>query len=136
MITVGGAVVYLALRKQKCMMKSTTESELVGLTDFLGMVKLFHEFVSFMIGQAALIPSIYQDSTLVISLITIGGGVTRRKHLRAMMNLAKESIQKKRTSVVYLIMTRMPADGASKVLEGKAQVKYANFVLGVSSFDG
>ena len=51
------------------------------------------------------------------------------------MNLAKESIQKKRTRVAYLVTTGMPADGASKVLEGKAQVKYVNFVLGVSSFD-
>ena len=97
-ITVGGADIYVSLRKQKCMMKSPTESELVGLTDFLGMVELFHEFVSFMIGQAALIPIIYQDSTLVILLIMIGVGVTRTKHLRARMYLAKESLQKKRAS--------------------------------------
>jgi hypothetical protein len=40
-ITVGGAVVYISLRKQKCMTGSPTEAELVGLTNKLGLVGLF-----------------------------------------------------------------------------------------------
>jgi hypothetical protein len=46
-IFVGGALVYAASRKQKCMMKSPTESELVALTDNMGFMELFEEFLSF-----------------------------------------------------------------------------------------
>jgi hypothetical protein len=129
-ITVGGAAVYVSLRKQKCMAKSPTEAELVGLTDNLGLVELLHEFLSFLLGRKALIPVIYQDCTSVISLITIGGGVTRTKHMRARMNLGKESVNEKRVLVRYLNTKEMMADGASKVLEGAAFRKYAEFVLG------
>ena len=72
----------------------------------------------------------------MISLVTKGGGVTRTKHLRARMNLVKESLELGRSVVFWLHTKEMPADGASKVLEGKAQKLYADFVLGVVSFDG
>jgi hypothetical protein len=45
----GGALVYPASRKQKCMMKIPTESELVVLTDNEGFVELFQKFLSFFI---------------------------------------------------------------------------------------
>ena len=90
-ITVGSAVVYVSSRKQKCMTGSPTEAELVGLTDNLGIVGLFREFVSFFNGEQAKVPIVYQDSTSVISLITLGGGITRTKHLRARMYIAKRS---------------------------------------------
>ena len=46
-ISVGGALVYAAARKQKVMMKSPTESELVALTDNMGFMELFKEFYVF-----------------------------------------------------------------------------------------
>ncbi len=49
-ITIGGVVIYISSRKQKCIAKSPTEAELVGLTDNLGLVELFHEFLSFLFG--------------------------------------------------------------------------------------
>jgi hypothetical protein len=99
----------------------------------LGLVELFHEFVSFLIGRKAFAPIVYQDCTAVISLITIGGGITRTKHMRARMNLGKESLKQKRMVVRYLNTKEMMADGASKVLEGAAFQKFAEFVQGMSS---
>jgi hypothetical protein len=75
-------VVYVASHKQKCVMKSQTDAKLVGLTDNLGLVILFHEFVSFVASVRVLLPLVYQDSTSVITLVTQGGGVTWTKHLR------------------------------------------------------
>jgi hypothetical protein len=49
-ITIGGVVIYISSRKQKCIAKSPTEAELVGLTDNLGLVEMFHEFLSFLFG--------------------------------------------------------------------------------------
>jgi hypothetical protein len=123
-------VVYVSSRKQKCVAKSPTEVELVGLTDNLGLVELFHEFVSFLIGRKALVPVVYQDLTSVISLVTEGGGVTRTKHMRARMHLGKESVDSKRIMVKYMNTKQMPADGASKILEGAAFQQFADVVQG------
>ncbi len=87
-IFIGGALVFAASRKQKCVTKSPTESELVTLTDNIGFIELFEEFFSFIINQEEKIPPlIYQESTSVISLVTKGGGIVRTKHLRVRMNL-------------------------------------------------
>jgi len=43
-VFVGGALVYAASRKQKCMTKSPTESELVALTDNVGLWNYLRSF--------------------------------------------------------------------------------------------
>ncbi len=40
-ILVGASLVYVASKKQKCVTKSPTEAELVGLTDNIGLVELW-----------------------------------------------------------------------------------------------
>ena len=67
-IYVGNALVCASLRKQKFMTESPTESKFVDLTDNLGLVALFEEFVSFIMNHPMHTPKIYQDSTSVITL--------------------------------------------------------------------
>ncbi len=55
--------------------ESPTEAEVVGLTDNLGLIVLFHEFVSFLVGKKVTLPIAYQDSTSVATLVMKGGGV-------------------------------------------------------------
>jgi hypothetical protein len=88
-IYAGQTLVYVSSRKQKCMSKSPTEAELIGLTDNIGLVELFQEFVEFLTMNGVKTPVIYQDCQAVISLVTKGGGITRTKHLRARMHLGK-----------------------------------------------
>ncbi len=38
-VYVGETIVYVSSKKQKCMSKSPTEAELIGLTDNLGMIE-------------------------------------------------------------------------------------------------
>jgi hypothetical protein len=90
---VAGVLVYASSRKQKCVTKSPTESELVALTDNLGLKELFHEFVEFIMASLINKPVIYQDSTSVIQMATSGGGNIRMKLMRARMNLAREKVQ-------------------------------------------
>jgi hypothetical protein len=92
--------------------------------------------VSFLIGKKALVPIVYQDSTSVISPITKGGGITRTKHLWVRMHIAKELMELEEILVHYLNTKDMPADGAPKALEGKAQKDYETFVLGMRQFSG
>jgi hypothetical protein len=110
---------YVASRKQKCVTKSLTEAELVGLTDNLGVVMLFHEFVSFLVQKNVPLPIVHHDCSAVVKLVTQGGGVTRTKHLRVRIHLAKEQIKKKRLVIKHTKAEEMVADGASKPLKGE-----------------
>ena len=58
-IFVGKALVYWVSRKQKCVTKSPTESKLVALTDYIGLVELFAEFVAFITNSPVQVPIIY-----------------------------------------------------------------------------
>jgi len=86
-IYVGQTLAYVLSRKQKCMSKSPTEAELIALTDNVSLVELFKEFVEFLTMQNVETPIVYEDCNAVVSLVTLGGGVTRTKHLRARMHL-------------------------------------------------
>jgi hypothetical protein len=59
------------------MSKSPKVAESVALLDNLGFVKLFLEFLAFVTHIKGVKPFIYKDSTLVITRVTEGGGVTR-----------------------------------------------------------
>ncbi len=104
-------MVYVLSKKQKCMSKSSTEVELISLTDNLGFVKLFQEFVEFLTGKQVNVLIVYQDCSAVVTLVTKDGGVTRTKHLGARMNLGKEMVDQNRVHVVYIKVAEMKADG-------------------------
>jgi hypothetical protein len=128
---VAGAPVVCAWRKQRYVTKSSTEAELVGLSDNLVNVEVFNEFLEFVLNQKLGVPAVYQDNTLVISLVTSGGGITRTKHLHARMNLVREAVVDCKTvKVVYIPIERMAADGLTKVLEGLSFIEFVKLVLG------
>jgi len=130
-VFVAGAPVVCASRKQRCVTKSPTEAELVGLSDNLANVEVFTEFLEFVLNQKLSVPTVYQDNTSVISLVTSGGGITRTKHLHARMNLVREVVVDRKTvKVVYMPAERMVADGLTKVLESSSFIEFAKLVLG------
>jgi hypothetical protein len=128
-IFVGHAIVYVSSKKQKCMSKSLTEVELIGLKDNLGLVELFKEFVDYVTGEETKTPIVYQDCKSVISLVTIGGGITRTKHLRARMNLGKEMVDEGRVKVVYVRAEDMKADGFSKPLDPSGHRRFVEMMV-------
>jgi hypothetical protein len=129
-IMVAGVPVFCSSRKQKCMTKSPTKAELVGLSDNLANIEVFAELMEFITGEKAITPVIYQDNTSVISLVTQGGGMMRTKHLRARVNLVLEAVAEKRVKVVYVSTEKMIADGLTKVLGSSLFYKFAKHVLG------
>jgi hypothetical protein len=130
MIYVGDTLVYVSSKKQKCMSKSPTEAELIALTDNLGLIELFREFLEFLTQSPVPMPTIYQDCSAVVSLVTRGGGKTRTKHLRARMNLAKEMVDEARAEVVHIKAPLMKADGFTKPYEEANHKKFARIVQG------
>ncbi len=128
-IFVAGVLAYASSQKQKCITKSPTESELFVLTDNLHLAKLFHEFLEFITAGKINKPIIFQDCTAVVQLVTTGGGITRTKHLRARMNMAREAIEQDRVQVVHCRAALMKADGLTKPLEGTDFTIFANHML-------
>ena len=125
----GGALVFIASRKQKCVTKSPTESELVAPMDYIGLVESFAEVIGFITNSPMQIPVIFQDSTSVISLVTKGGGIVRTKHLRVCMNLCKEGVEQNKFRVVYAPTKLMIADGCTKALEKRDSEIFMNCLL-------
>jgi hypothetical protein len=128
-IYVGNTLVYVSSRKQKCMSKSPTEAELIGLTDNLGLIELFHEFVEFVMMKRVNPPTIYQDCNAVVSLVTKGGGQTRTKHLRARMNLGREMVNEERVVVTHISGENMIADGFSKPYDPAEHRKFKGILM-------
>jgi hypothetical protein len=129
-VMIGGVAVFSASRKQKCVCKSPTEAELVTLSDNLGFVELFQEFLGFVTNSKTDASVIFQDNTSVISMVTSGGGVTRTKHMRARMFLVMEAVQELRVKIKYVPTALMIADGLTKPLDGKAFDFFAKTLLG------
>jgi hypothetical protein len=75
-VKVEGVPVFFGSKKQKCISKSPTEKELVALSDNVGFIELLAGFVAFITNSEQMRPLIDQDSTLVITMVTEGGGVT------------------------------------------------------------
>lgn len=128
-VFVAGVLVYASSRKQKCMTKSPTESELVALTDNLHLAELFHEFIEFITAGTINKPIIFQDCTAVVQLVTTGTGITRTKHLRARMNMAREAVEQKRVHILHCRAALMKADGLTKPLEGTDFNKFIQHIL-------
>jgi hypothetical protein len=103
---------------------------LIGLTDNLGFVELFQEFVEFLVGRKVNIPIVFQDCSAVVTLVTKGGGITRTKHRHAHMNLGKEMVDQERVHVVYIKAAEMKADGFSKPFDPAEFKKFAKMVQG------
>jgi hypothetical protein len=127
---VGKTLVYVSSKKQKCMSKSPTEAELIALTDNLGFVELFQEFVEFLTMSKQKPATIYQDCSAVVTLVTKGGGITRTKHLRARMNLGREAVEEKRAFIVHVSAEEMKADGFSKPYDPAEHKPFAEMIQG------
>jgi hypothetical protein len=111
-------------------MKSPTESKLVALSDNLGFVELFEEFLTFVDNRGKQVPTIYEDSTSVISLVTKGGTVVRTKHLRVRMNLVKKAVDDRRVRVEHIRTKKMVVDGFMKTLEGTDFTFFQRTIMG------
>jgi hypothetical protein len=117
-LQIGGVSVCFGSRKQKCASKSRTKAELMALSEYLGLVEMFAEFLEFVTNRKTIKPLIYQDSTSIIAMVTEGGGVARTKHMRTCLHLVLEVVQQDRVVIKYVNTKRMKADGLTKPLKG------------------
>ncbi len=86
----------------------------MALSDNLGFVQMFHEFLSLILNCKVRMLTVYQDNTLVISLVTTGGGIMQTKHMHTRMHLGLEAVMEKCFTIEYVHTSQMFADGLTK----------------------
>ena len=118
-------------RKQKIATKSSTEAELVGLTDVLSEVERTNDYMQEQ-GMNLDVPIVYQDNMSTITLVTNErSGNIRTRHLSARRAIAYESCSVLRTvSIRYIRTAEMLADVLTKPLGGRLFHKFADDLLG------
>ena len=133
-----GVLLYMAgigiagwTAKQKLVTKSSTEAEIVALSDGLTHVLWAREFLlaqGHIVGAA----TVYQDNQGVIKLMTSARNTRQRtKHLNIRYFFAADRVESNDIELVYMKTDRMIADILTKALMGALFVRIMTLLYGV-----
>jgi hypothetical protein len=138
-VFVGGTLVHETCRKQKIITRSSTEAELMALSDHIQEGKLMEEFLVDMstlcnIGIMGQTQVIYQDNQPTIIIVTKGGGKARTKCMKVREEYVRERLEAKEIIIQYARTEQMLADVLTKPLSGEAFHNIARLLLGRVKF--
>jgi hypothetical protein len=129
-MTMGKGSVYASSVRQKLNTRSSTEAELVGADDAIGMIlwtRLFLENQGYMVRDTKL----YQDNQSAMLLEKNGkrSSSKRTRHINIRYFFITDCIEKGEVKVEYCPTEDMLADIFTKPLQGNAFHKFRNAVL-------
>jgi hypothetical protein len=129
-MTMGKGSVYASSVRQKLNTRSSTEAELVGADDAIGMIlwtRLFLENQGYMVRDTKL----YQDNQSAMLLEKNGkrSSSKRTRHINIRYFFITDCIEKGEVKVEYCPTEDMLADIFTKPLQGNAFYKFRNAVL-------
>ena len=129
-IKIGNATVYVKSGKQKLLTRSSTEAELVGLSDALSQIIWTREFL--LCQGVQLQPAkIYQDNLSTIFLATKGRSTSERtRHVKIRYFFIHHFIDTNEVQLNHLPATHMIADLLTKPLHGTLFLKFRSGLLG------
>jgi len=118
-ITLGMGPVLTKSRKQKVQCKSSTEAELVALSDFIEQVEWVKDYLEAQ-GHKTGPARVYQDNTSTMAKVKQDSlsGKDRKKHFKKRRLLVKESVDDEVIALKYLPTEAMVADLLTKPLQG------------------
>jgi hypothetical protein len=99
-IALGGVVVFVSSKKQKCVAKSPTDAEVIALSNNIDLIKLFAEFLEFVRNGEVAKPIIFEDCKACIDLALKAGGQMRTKQMRSRVYRSKEFFDAKEAVLV------------------------------------
>jgi hypothetical protein len=135
-IGIGDALAILVKsNKQKLIVtKSSTEAELIAVTDVMGDIldlKGFVEEMGYGVSGTETDTILYQDNQSTIQLMKTGPpSDSKSKHVRIRTFWLKEQIETGDLRVLYMPTEDMIADGLTKPLQGASFKKFADSILG------
>ena len=126
-ITLGEGAILTMSTKQKCISKSSTEAELIAVTDLLPEAFHLKKIIETITGKKVRI-ILYQDNMATISMIKNGAGGGRSKHIKIRFGWLKERLDDGDFEVEHKSTKLMLADGATKPKQG---MEFESFKIGV-----
>jgi len=129
-ITLGVGAILCVSSKQKIMTKSSTESELIGLTDKIGDVIWVGSYLECM-GQFEGPVLNGHDNRSALALCSKGSAGERTKHLKVRHFFIKELIDNNSVVLLYVPTGLMVADLLTKPLQGALFKTLRGKLLGV-----
>ena len=129
-IMLGNATIYVKSGKQKIVTRSSTESELVGISDALSQVLWTREYLlqaGLEIGPAI----VYQDNQSAIFLATKGRSTSERsRHIKIRYFFVAHYIATNEIKIEYMPTGQMIADVLTKPLHGTLFKIFADKLTG------
>lgn len=131
MIGIGEALsIQVKSSKQKIVTKSSTEAELVAVTDMAGEVMDLQGFIQ-ELGYTCAPPKIYQDNTSTVHLLQNDFvSTSKSKHVRIRTFWIRERVQEGDVTFEHTPTDQMLADGLTKPLQGSVFKAFRDAILG------
>lgn len=118
-ISLGRGAVYVRSGKQKLVSKSSTEAELIGLSDSLTQGIWTRDFLIFQ-GYTMAPATVYQDNMSTIALAEKGRSTSdRTRHISIRYFFVKDRIDSGEVRIEYMPTANMLADVLTKPLQGE-----------------
>ena len=129
-IKIGNATIYVKSGKQKLLTRSSTEAELVGVSDALSQIIWTREFLLCQ-GLKLQPAKIYQDNLSTIFLASKGRSTSERtRHVKIRYFFIHHFIETGEVQLSHLTTTQMIADLLTKPLHGTLFLKFRSELLG------
>jgi len=109
--------------------KSSTESELIALSDYYTWIMELHDCLNEM-GIVTDTPMLLQDNESVIKLITSGNFSHRTRHLKARTMYIADAVKENKIVLKKIHTSWMLSDVLNKVLQGRLFLFTVRLVLG------
>jgi hypothetical protein len=123
-IYLGAAILWATSTKQGVVSKSSTEAELIALSDVLSMVIWFSLLLE-ELGFGGAIPTVYQDNKSAMVLAQRGySNNPNMRHVDVRRLWVKQFLDNKKINLEFVRTAEMQADGMTKPLTGAAFAKY------------
>ena len=128
-VTLGKGIVYAKSAKQKVVSKSSTEAELIALSDSSSQVIYSRDFL---IGQGYSLDAatIYQDNQSTMALVKNGRANSERsRHINIRYFFVKDRVEQGDVKIEYMPTGDMIADVLTKPLQGSLFARLRDLLL-------
>lgn len=128
-ISLGGGAIFARSAKQKIVCKSSTEAELVGLSESLTPVIWLRNFLE-ALGYSMEASTVHQDNMSTIALANKGRSTSQRtRHMNIKYFFVKDRISSGEVRIKYTPTESMVADFFTKPLQGILFNKFRNIIM-------
>ena len=129
LISLGKGAIYVKSGKQKIVSKSSTEAELIGLSDSASQAIWTRDFLTYQ-GYKMPPAAMYQDNTSTITLTEKGYSTAERtRHINIRYFFIKDRVETGELEIIYLPTKEMIADILTKPLQGSLFSKLRRLLL-------